>query len=93
MARADLSAMLGRLEETPTAPPTATEPAPPVAPGAPPPRGGGGGWDITAPPLLATVKALPMGYVIARTLRVAGVGRRRCAPIGLDNRLGSRDRR
>lgn len=35
MARADLSAMLGKLEETPTAPPTAIKPAPPVTPSAP----------------------------------------------------------
>lgn len=34
MARADLSAMLGKLEETPTAPPAAAEPAPAVTPGA-----------------------------------------------------------
>lgn len=31
MARANLSAMLGKLEEIPAAPPAATEPAPPVA--------------------------------------------------------------
>lgn len=33
MARADLSAMLGKLEETSTAPPDASEPAPAATPG------------------------------------------------------------
>lgn len=37
MARADLSAMLGKLEETPAVPPAAAEPTPPIAAASPAP--------------------------------------------------------